>query len=122
MTQAMPRSEHESIDHVVYAITVAGYADLRNDQSRLTLQERTVLTLVDGICPVAQYVPFLSEFAPVAAKMRKLEQLGMLRRVGVVATEAVQRFDEQVKAGERVSVWQGITAVDKASGFMPLSL
>jgi hypothetical protein len=123
VNQILPSSlANENIDTVVYAITVSGYAELRNEKTRLTLQERTVLTLVDGICPVVQYVPFLSEFAPVDKKMRKLEALGMLRRVGKVAQEAVDRFDHQVKSGEQVSSWQGIDSTEKQSGFVQLSV
>jgi hypothetical protein len=116
-----PSIANDNIGSVVYAITVAGYAELRNIKTLLTLQERTVLTLVDGICPVAQYAPFLSEFAPVDKKMLKLEALGMLRRVGSVAKEAVDRFDTQVKSGEQISTWQAISSKDEASGFVPLS-
>jgi hypothetical protein len=105
---------------VVYAITVPGYAELRNLQSALNLQERTVLTLIDGVCPVAQYLPFLSSFEPVAQKMQKLEKLGFLRRAGRVAPDAVRRFDEQVSKASQVSQWQSISAESEASGFVAL--
>jgi hypothetical protein len=105
---------------VVLAITVEGYAELRNSQSMLSLQERTVLTLIDGVCPVAQYLPFLSSFEPVVQKMQKLERLGLLRRSGRVASEAVRRFGEQVSTDSQVSHWQSISAERDASGFVAL--
>jgi hypothetical protein len=107
-------------DQVVFAITVRGYAELRNDKSVLTLQDRTVLTLIDGVCPVAQYVPFLSAFEPVKTKLHLLEDLGLIRRVGQVAKEAVDRFDQQVATTEKVSSWQSISAFEAESGFVPM--
>ena len=86
----------------------------------LSLQERTVLTLIDGVCPVAQYLPFLSSFEPVVQKMKKLEQLGLLRRAGQVTLAAVRRFDEQVNTGASVSRWPSISAESEASGFVLL--
>jgi hypothetical protein len=109
-----------AFQQVVFAITVEGYAELRNAQSMLSLQERTVLTLIDGVCPVAQYLPFLSSFEPVGQKMQKLEKLGLLRRTGRVAFEAVQQFENQVNADMQVSHWQSISAEHEASGFVAL--
>lgn len=109
-----------ALHKVVFAITVAGYAELRNQGSVLNLQERTVLTLIDGVCPVAQYLPFLSAFEPVTHKMVKLERLGLLRRSGEVTTEAVRRFDKQVSADSQVSHWQSISADTEVSGFVAL--
>ncbi len=105
---------------VVFAITVQGYAELRNSQSQLSLQERTVLTLIDGVCPVAQYLPFLSSFEPVTEKMQKLERMGLLRRSGRVTPEAVRRFDRQVSSDSQVSQWQSISADLDVSGFVAL--
>ncbi|TAG25147.1 MAG: hypothetical protein EAZ37_13855 [Burkholderiales bacterium] len=109
-----------ALTRVVFAITVKGYAELRNTNSILNLQERTVLTLIDGVCPVAQYLPFLSEFNPVIDKLKRLEKLGLLRRVGAVASDAVQRFDKQVSGGSRISHWQSISAEREVSGFIAL--
>jgi hypothetical protein len=109
-----------AIEQVVFAITVTGYAELRNIKSALSLQERTVLTLIDGVCPVAQYLPFLSAFEPVMHKMKKLEQLGYLRRAGQVTSAAVQRFDKQVSSDSQVSQWQSISAESDLSGFVAL--
>lgn len=108
------------LQKVVFAITVAGYSELRNLNSALNLQERTVLTLIDGVCPVAQYLPFLSAFEPVMHKMMKLEKMGLLRRAGQVTAEAVRRFDEQVHTDSQVSHWQSISADTEVSGFIAL--
>lgn len=114
------KSDPIALQQVVFSITVAGYAELRNLKSELNLQERTVLTLIDGVCPVAQYLPFLSSFEPVIQKMMKLEQLGLLRRAGQVTFEAVSRFDEQVSRDSQVSRWQSISSDRDESGFLPL--
>ena len=65
---------------LIFATSVAGFAELRNTKSLLSLKERTVLTLIDGACPVSGYLPYLSAFEPVIEKMKKLEKLGYLRR------------------------------------------
>jgi hypothetical protein len=113
--------EELAYQQIVFAITVQGYAELRSPASSLNLQERTVLTLVDGVCPVAQYLPFLRTFEPVVHKFRKLEQLGLLRRTGKVTSEAVKRFDEQSHSGVQPSRWHSISADQQASGFVSLS-
>jgi hypothetical protein len=121
-SKASPASysaSQEDLSAVVFHITEQGYAALRTPNNRLSLAERTVLTLVDGLCPVAQYEPFLSEFSPVQAKMRKLEQLGLLRRTGQVKQEAVKRFEQQVRSSAEVSSWQSIRADQRESGFQP---
>ena len=110
-----------AFEQVVFAITVAGYGELRNVKSALSLQERTVLTLIDGVCPVAQYLPFLSAFEPITHKIKKLEQLGLLRRAGQVTTDAVRHFDTQVQRDSQVSHWQSISADQDFSGYVPLT-
>jgi hypothetical protein len=105
---------------IVFSITVQGYAELRDPQSALSLQERTVLTLIDGVCPVAQYLPYLSSFWPVVDKIKKLEQLALVRRIGAVSPEAVRLFDEQVKRRVSMSKWLSISSEREASGFVAL--
>jgi hypothetical protein len=109
-----------SFQQIVLAITVAGYAELRSTKSMLSLQERTVLTLIDGVCPVVQYLPFLSEFEPVIDKLQRLEHLGLVRRVGLVTPAAVKQFDDQVSRDSQVSHWQSISAERDVSGFVAL--
>lgn len=113
-------SQAAIFEQVVFAITVTGYAELRNIKSSLSLQERTVLTLIDGVCPVAQYLPFLSEFEPIIDKLQRLERLGFLRRAGLVTSAAVQLFDDQVSKDSQVSHWQSISAERDISGFVAL--
>jgi hypothetical protein len=114
------KQEAIAFQQVVFAITVTGYTELRSTNSVLSLQERTVLTLIDGVCPVAQYLPFLSEFEPVIDKLKRLEHLGFVRRTGAVASTAVQLFDEQVHRDFQVSHWQSISADSDLSGFIAL--
>jgi hypothetical protein len=78
-------AQEPHFEQIVFATTVDGYAELRNPQTSLSLQERTVLTLIDGVCPVASYLPYLHAFEPVVQKIKKLEQLGYLRRTQQVA-------------------------------------
>jgi hypothetical protein len=47
------------------------------------------LILVDGICPVAQYLPFLLAFAPLDDIFEVLENLDLVRRVGKVSSETL---------------------------------
>ena len=115
------KNDDIAFQQLVFAITVPGYAELRNLKSALSLQERTVLTLIDGVCPVAQYLPFLSEFEPVREKLKKLEALGLLRRAGAVTPAAVRLFESQVSVDSQVSHWQSISADRDVSGFVALN-
>lgn len=108
------------INDVVYAITARGFATLRSNSLVISKQHRTVLTLVDGVCPVAQYVPFLRAFEPLIEKFQLLEQIGCLRRVGSVSGFAVRMFDESVQAGSPVSKLPQIDSEHENSGFIPL--
>jgi hypothetical protein len=105
---------------VVYAITARGFATLRTESAVVSLQHKTILTMVDGVCPVAQYVPFLLAFAPLEEKFELLEQLGCLRRVGTVSSFAVKMFDESSRAGVSVSKMPRIDAEHQNSGFAPI--
>ncbi len=108
------------ISNVVYAITARGFATLRSNSALISRQHRTVLTLVDGVCPVAQYVPFLGAFEPVIEKFEMLEQIGCLRRVGNVSGSAVQMLHDSVKSGGPISKMQSIDAECENSGFVAL--
>jgi hypothetical protein len=109
-----------NINDVVYVITARGFATLRSNSTVISKQHRTVLTLVDGVCPVAQYVPFLQAFEPVIEKFELLEQLGCLRRVGNVSGHAVKMFGDSVQSGGPVSKMQSIDSENEISGFVPL--
>lgn len=104
---------------VVFEITPAGFAALRNAASPMELQLKTVLTLVDGVCPVAQYRPFLGAFEPLTEKFQILERMLYLSRVGHVSNQAVSRFQQDVSLGGPPSNWRSIDAESQDSGFLP---
>ena len=107
---------------VVFAITSKGFSTMRDNAATMNQDLRTVLTLVDGICPVAQYIPFLKTFAPLDAKFELLERTGLLRRVGVVSVSAVKKFEDSVNQGFAVSKLPSIDAEHEISGFVPLPM
>ena len=111
-----------NLNDVVYAITAKGFAALRSDDVTISLQLKTVLTMVDGVCPVAHYVPFLQMFHPLEDKFDLLEKAGMLRRVGSVSDFAVKMFTSQSQSGTPVSKLPRIDADHENSGFMPFPL
>jgi hypothetical protein len=111
---------HE-LHEVVYAITAKGFAALRSDDVNISLDLKTVLTLVDGICPVAQYIPFLQVFHPLEDKFATLEKYGLVRRVGTVSGFAVKMFHNQSRSGVPVSKMQRIDAEYENSGFSPMA-
>ena len=104
---------------VVFSITPAGYTALRNTTEPMDLRLKTVLTLVDGVCPVAQYVPYLMAFDPLSEKFFILERMGYVRRIGKIASVAVSGFQESVRAGTSRSRLPRIDIETKESGFMP---
>jgi hypothetical protein len=108
------------IRDVVYAVTAKGFSALRSDDAVISLQLKTVLTMVDGVSPVAQYIPFLQVFAPLEEKFEALEQLGLVRRLGTVSGFAVKMFHSQSHAGVPVSKLPRIDAENDNSGFSPL--
>jgi hypothetical protein len=109
------------LSDVVYSITAHGFTALRaSDSAGLTPQLRTVLTVVDGVCPVAQYEPFLRAFMPLTEKFQILEQLGYLRRLGAVSDDAVKLFNQTAHDDPSVSHLPRIDADRPDSGFTPL--
>lgn len=108
------------LNDVVYAITAKGFAALRSDDVTISLQLKTVLTMVDGVCPVAQYVPFLQVFHPLEDKFDLLERNGLLRRVGNVSGFAAKTFTSQALSGTPVSKLPRIDSDHENSGFVPL--
>lgn len=108
------------LSDVVFAITAKGFSALRSDDVTITLDLKTVLTMVDGVCPVAQYVPFLQVFAPLEAKFASLEQFGLVRRVGTVSGFAVKMFSTQSESGTPVSKLPRIDSEHENSGFAPM--
>lgn len=106
-----------TLHDVVYCITPAGYSALRNANEPLNLDLKTVLTLVDGICPVAQYVPFLLAFDPLAEKFQILERMGYLAPTGRISTQAVSAFGHSVSQGQPLSRLPRIDSLMRESGF-----
>ncbi len=109
-----------NLNDIVFAITAKGFSALRSDDLTISLDLRTVLTMVDGICPVEQYVPFLQVFAPLVPKFETLERFGLIRRIGSVSGAAVQMFHSQSQSGTPLSKMRRIDAEHQDSGFMPM--
>ena len=106
---------------VVFSVTPAGYSALRNSVEPLSLNLKTLLTLVDGICPVAQYIPFLLAFDPLPEKFQTLERMGYLKRTGSISTQAVSAFEQSVALGQPLSRMPRIDSRQRDSGFVPLN-
>jgi hypothetical protein len=104
---------------IVFALTPSGYAALRNTTAPMALPLKTVLTMIDGVCPVAQYLPFMRTFDPLVEKFQILESLGYVRRAGSVSSAAVSTFERSVKAGFSVSQLPAIDSHAQDSGFAP---
>ncbi len=108
------------LSDVVFNITPTGYSALRSESGSLALSLKTVLTMVDGICPVAQYVPFLKAFDPLEEKFLILERMGYVKRAGTISAKAVSGFEQSVLQGDPLSRLPRIDAHNGESGFMPL--
>ncbi len=104
----------------VYVVTPAGYTALRAGAAGLTIELRTVLTMVDGVCPVAQYIPFMKALAPLLPKFDTLEAQGFIRSAGQVSSRAVDAFVKALAAGVPLSELPSIDARSDVSGFAPL--
>lgn len=107
------------LSEVVFGITPAGYAALRNSTEPIDLRLKTVLTLVDGVCPVAQYVPYLMAFEALTDMFFILERMGYIRRLGRIADTAVSGFEQSVLSGTSKSRLPRIDSGLQESGFMP---
>ena len=106
---------------VVFIVTPAGYAALRNLSEPLSLELKTVLTLVDGICPVGQYIPFLLAFDPLPEKFQILERMGYLKATGSISAQAMSVFEQSVSTRQPTSRLPRIDAHAQDSGFLPLT-
>jgi hypothetical protein len=109
-----------SIAEVVFILSPRAIAALASDSKDLDPQLLTLLALVDGVTPVAQYQPFLRSLGPIEPKFIALEVFGYLLRVGTVSTDAVKAFQNSVEAGGSISTLHSIDARAPASGFIPL--
>ena len=109
------------LSDVVFNITSSGHSALRGESGMLELTLKTVLTMVDGICPVAQHVPFLRAFEPLEEKFLILERMGFVKRTGTISLKAVSGFEQSVLQGRPFSALPSIDATHSDSGFMPLA-
>lgn len=107
------------ISEVVFGITPSGYAALRNTTEPMDLRLKTVLTLIDGVCPVAQYVPYLMAFESLTEMFFILERMGYIRRLGKIANTAVSGFEKSVLSGTPKARLPRIDSGLRESGFMP---
>jgi hypothetical protein len=105
---------------LVFSATPEGLLALERTEPPLSSSLKAVLTIVDGVCPVAQYVPFLRAFTPLDEKFQILESMGYLRRIGAVSSEAVGRFEKSVTMGIHSADLPRIDAEVKESGFLAL--
>jgi hypothetical protein len=106
--------------NIVYALTPRGVSEFNNASSLLAKDLRSILSLVDGVTPVAQFEPFLISFLPLDQKFIALEQLGFVRRVGKVLPAQVSAFMAEVNSGFHVSQLHSIDADNETSGFVAL--
>lgn len=107
-----------TIADVVFQITPAGFTALRSVGNPMDLQLKTLLTLVDGVCPVAQYTPFLLAFAPLPEKFELLERMGYVKRTGTISTQALSQFEGSVSRGTSPSRLPRIDADAQDSGYL----
>ena len=107
-----------SIDNVVFISTQLGLAAVRDKNLVMPLDLRTVLTLVDGVCPVAQYSPFLQVFAPLEPKFLSLEKSGFITRLGTVSMIEVRKFQASLLEGTPPARLPRIDADFKDSNFL----
>jgi hypothetical protein len=110
----------KTLSQVVYILSPSAIAVLAKRGEGLEPRLHTILALVDGVTPVAQYLPFLKMLEPVEEKFAELEALGYLLRVGFVSPLAVKVFQDSVAAGATVTSLPSIDARTPDSGFMAL--
>jgi hypothetical protein len=108
----------KSLAQIVFVLTPSAIAVLAKRGEGMEPRLHTVLALVDGVSPVAQYVPFLKMLEPVEEKFAELEALGYLLRVGEVSQLAVRVFQDSVAAGASVTSLPNIDSRTADSGFV----
>jgi hypothetical protein len=105
---------------VVFDLTPHAYEMRRAKKLDLPPKLMGVLMVVDGVCPVAQYQPFLQAFDPIGEKFLELEALGYLSRAGEVSGLAVSNFSDSIQGGSAAERLPRIDARAPASGFTPV--
>lgn len=109
----------EALATVVFERTPKGAVAIKSTGDEVPRRLRTLLLAVDGRSPVAQYVPFLTAFAPLSEKFAELENMGYLKRKGSVTADAVDRF-ERAQNSSFGGLLPRIDAMAPDSGFKPL--
>jgi hypothetical protein len=109
-----------AIDGVVFSLSSKAISMLQQGRMDLDSQLNTLIVLIDGVTPVAQFKPFLKGLDPIEAKFIALESLGYVVRAGSVSPQAVKHFQETVDAGGPISGWHSIDAQSPDSGFVAL--
>lgn len=109
-----------NIVETVFVVTPEGLAELESPSGALSLELKTVLALVDGICPVGQYIPFLLVFEPLPEKFQTLERMGYLKSSGHISAQAMSAFEHSVTHKHPVSRLPQIDSLASESGFSPL--
>lgn len=105
----------------VFVVTSEGFAAQQNGSELLSLDLKTILSLVDGICPVGQYIPFLLVFQPLSEKFQSLEKMGYLKSSGQISTQAMSAFKNSVIERQPLSRLPRIDSLDSESGFARLT-
>lgn len=111
----------EALATVVFERTPQGAVAIKSTSNDVPRHLRTLLLAVDGRSPVAQYVPFLTAFAPLSEKFAELEQMGFLKRKGSVASQAVDRFEAAIQNSGFGAQLPRIDSASPDSGFVPLT-
>lgn len=107
-----------NIRETVFVVTPEGFAALKNLSGTLSLELKTVLSLVDGTCPVHQYIPFLLVFDPLPEKFRILEQLEYIKPSGQISEQATSGFEYSVAQQQPLS-GPLIDSLTSEPGFSP---
>ncbi len=79
----------EALASVVFERTPQGAVAMKSPTDEVPRRLRTLLLAIDGRSPVAQYVLFLSAFAPLSEKFAELENMGLIRRSSGKAADSV---------------------------------
>ncbi len=108
----------DNLGDIVYALTPSGVDAFNHLAGNLAKDLRSILSMVDGVTPVAQFEPFLQAFMPLEVKFLALERAGFIRRLGKVSAQSVSRFRDESNSGFHVSKLSRIDAEFPDSGYV----
>lgn len=106
----------ESLATVIFERTPKGVAATKSASDEVSRRLRTLLLAVDGRSQVAQYVPFLTAFAPLSEKFAELEEMGYLQRKGGAKPLAGNQF-ERAQNNDTNAPQQNVKGSTLDSGF-----